>query len=61
MENRKRPMDKTVVSLMCDKIRNLKVDVDEMAYKQPEKCIRFIHECYDQAEEELDQLDESQS
>lgn len=61
MKKRNGSMEKRVVSLMCDKIRNLKVDIDEMAYRAPENLIRFIHDQYEEAQEELNQSGESQS
>ena len=61
IKKRKRPMRKLAVSLMCNRIKKLKVDVDELAYNEPEKCIRFIHDQYEEAESNLNQENESQS
>lgn len=61
MKKRKGPMIKKVVSLMCNNIKNLKIDVDEIAYKEPEKCIRFIHDQYEEAEASLNHKNESRS
>lgn len=58
-------MDKTVVSLMCENIRKLRVDVNEMTRINPDMTIRFIHGQYLEARRELSlslaATDESQS
>jgi hypothetical protein len=61
MEKRNRPMKKNVVSLMCDNIKNLKIDVDEMAYRAPDQLVRFIHGQYEMAQDQLKDKGESQS
>lgn len=46
-------MDKTVVSLMCENIKKLPVDVEEMVRNCPEKAGRFVHGQYIAARREL--------
>lgn len=46
MAKRNGPMDKEVVSLMCENIKSQIVDIDETVKKSPEKAIRFIHNQY---------------
>lgn len=60
MKRRDEPMDKMTIRMMCDNINKLKIDIDEMAYNNPEKCVRFIHGQYEEAKVKLNQSAESQ-
>lgn len=48
-------MDKTVVSLMCENIRKLPVDVNAMVRDDPDRAVRFIHGQYREAKREISQ------
>ena len=55
-------MEKMAVSLMCENIEKQQVDVDEMAKRNPEKTIRFIHRQYLEAQRQLNvQMAQSRS
>ncbi len=53
MSKQNGPMDKTVVSLMCENIKKLPVDINEMVRTDPERAVRFIHGQYLDAKSEL--------
>ena len=46
-------MDKTVVSLMCENIKKLSVDIDEMVRNDANQAVDFIHDQYYYAQCEL--------
>ena len=54
-------MERTVVSLMCENIRSLAIDVDELVKVDQEKAIRFIHGQYKKAQRDLNKQGLSQS
>lgn len=45
-------MDKEIVSLMCEKIKEQSVDVNQMVRDNPEKAIVFLHGAYQLAKEQ---------
>jgi hypothetical protein len=50
MKRQNLPMEKEIVSLMCESIKKQNIDVDEMALSNTEKAIEFIHGQYRLAE-----------
>ncbi len=59
MAKRNGPMDKTVVSLMCENIKKLPVDIDQMLKSNPDKLVRFIHGQYRIAQKKSSQSKEA--
>lgn len=45
-------MKKKVVSLMCENLKGQSDSLDQMAIRNQEKAIRFIHGQYEEAERE---------
>jgi hypothetical protein len=52
-------MRKTVVSLMCEKIKKQWADIDEALLQNPEKVIDYIHGEYKLAFAQINKLSQS--
>ena len=52
-------MDKKVISLMCENIKNIGIDLDHLAVDDQEETIDFIHNQYRIAENQIKNLSRS--